>query len=135
MEAHGTTGFARGSTCIDWNSWKRVETTETFPDVQSLANLSLSAQSVLLSVSMHDHRPHPWSQAFRRSQQQSSLAFPRSPLATQPRSRPGERYCPKLVNEATDRTRPLFDGLNGNTPHVLNRNEHGGEKWGMELEA
>ena len=32
MEAHGTHGFTHGSTCIAWNSWKRIETTKTFPD-------------------------------------------------------------------------------------------------------
>jgi len=39
MEAHGITSFAHGSACIDWKSWKRVETTETFPDEQQFGQL------------------------------------------------------------------------------------------------
>jgi len=32
MEVRGTTRFAHGSTCTDWKPWKRIESTECFPD-------------------------------------------------------------------------------------------------------
>jgi len=59
MEVHGTIGLTHGSMCIDWKSWKRMETTETFPDALTRIQLTTHLLRIPAAAQSSVWFPHP----------------------------------------------------------------------------